>query len=169
VKPPLRQGSADDFQTPDYALEPLIQYLKRDWTVWECACGHGNLAGGLRRRGFKVLATDLVGGYDFLSWQPRRFDCVITNPPFRHKDEFLERCYLLGKPFALLLPLTTFETQRRQRMFQEYGIEVILLDRRINFETPHRVAESSSWFATAWFTFGLGIGQQLSFAQLICK
>jgi hypothetical protein len=169
MKPPLRHGSADDFQTPDYALGPLLRYLRRDWTVWECACGRGNLAAGLRRRGFTVLATDVAEGHDFLSWQPRRFDCVITNPPFKYKDEFIRRCYLLGKPFALLLPLTTFETPKRQRMFQEYGVEVIFLDRRINFETPRRVVESSSWFATAWFTFGLGIGQQLSFAQLICE
>jgi len=65
-----------------------------------------------------------------------------------------------------LLPLTTFETAKRQKLFKEYGLEVILFDKRVNFETPNNVANSSSWFATAWFTHGLGVGQQLSFEQL---
>jgi len=65
-----------------------------------------------------------------------------------------------------LLPLTTFETAKRQKLFKEYGLEVILFDKRVNFETPNNVAKSSSWFATAWFTHGLGVGQQLSFEQL---
>ena len=42
--------------------------------------------------------------------KPVQFDCIITNPPFSLKQEFLQRCYELGKPFALLLPLTTFES-----------------------------------------------------------
>src|SRR5574344_195369 len=43
MKPPLRQGSSDDFQTPPIALKPLLPYLKSDWRIWECACGNGNL------------------------------------------------------------------------------------------------------------------------------
>ena len=43
MRPPIRQGSPDDFQTPPYALDPLLPFLKRDWVVWECACGKGNL------------------------------------------------------------------------------------------------------------------------------
>jgi hypothetical protein len=164
---PLRQGSSDDFQTPPCALSPLAPHLRTEWIIWECASGKGNLSRELRRRGHRVLATDIATGRDFLSRQPKVFDCIITHPPFRHKQQFLERCYELGRPFALLLPLTTFETRRRQELFQTFGIEVILLDRRINFETPVHTPESSAWFATAWFTFGLNIGRTLSFSQLI--
>jgi len=82
-------------------------------------------------------------------------DCIITNPPFKFKQQFLEKCYELGKPFALLLPLTTFETKKRQNLFKKHGLEVIFFDKRINFETPNNVVKSSAWFATAWFTHGL--------------
>ena len=165
MKPPISQGRPDDFQTPPEALESLLPYLRKDWLIWECACGKGNLVKGLKRKDFQVIGTDILAGQDFLKWQPKKFDCIITNPPFSLKQEFLERCYSLKKPFALLLPLTTFETEKRQRLFAKYGLEVIFLPSRINFETPSGNG-SSSWFATAWFTNGLNIGKQMTFVEL---
>jgi len=79
----------------------------------------------------------------------------------------LERAYTLQKPFALLLPLTTFETRRRQELFKQYGVQVIFFDKRINFITPTGKAgkESKSWFSTAWFTWGLNLPEQLNFVR----
>jgi hypothetical protein len=164
-KPPLRVGSPDDFQTPPEALEPLYPYLDRSWRIWECAAGKGNLSRALSSRGYDVEATDILEGFDFLVDKPPMFDCIITNPPFKYKQQFLERAYQLGVPFAFLLPLTTFETTKRQELFKKYGLEVIFFDKRINFETPNQVANSSSWFATAWFTSGLNIGSAMTFEK----
>ena len=167
MKPPLRQGSPDDFQTPPEALKPLLSYLKKEWTIWECAEGNGNLTNELYKLGFSRFGSDLITGTDFLDKNTvvPEYDCIITNPPFKYKQQFLERCYELGKPFALLLPLTTFETAKRQKLFRENGLEVIFVPKRINFETPNKVENSSAWFATAWFTNGLNIGKQLTFIE----
>ena len=165
MKPPLQGGSPDDFQTPPLALRPLFQYLKRDWHIWECAEGRGNLTEGLLEEGYRVTGTDILTGHDFLTWAPDSYDCIVTNPPFTLKQQFLSRAYSLGKPFAFLLPLTTFETGKRQELFNRYGVEVIMFDRRINFEQP-TLGESKSWFATAWFTNWLNIGRQLTFVSL---
>ncbi len=165
-QPPMIQGASDDFQTPSQALEPLIPYLKKDWTIWECANGNGNLSTELIKKGFEVVATDiLVCDFDFLTQKPAQFDCVVTNPPFSLKQEFLQRCYDLKTPFALLLPLTTFETSKRQKLFKKYGLQVIFFDKRINFETPSGKG-SGSWFATAWFTWGLNLPKDLNFVEL---
>ena len=170
MQPPMRQGSPDDFQTPPEALIPLYPYLNPAWWIWECACGKGNLVQALRNEEHRaVIATDILQDpkFDFLGdFQPDIWDCIITNPPFKYKQQFLERCYQLGKPFALLLPLTTFETKKRQDLFKKHGVEVIFFDRRINFETPNKVEKSSAWFATAWFTHGLNIGRELTFEVL---
>jgi len=37
-------GRSDEFQTPKYALDPLLPFLKKDWIIWECAWGKGSLA-----------------------------------------------------------------------------------------------------------------------------
>ena len=168
MKIPNRQGSPNDFQTPPQAIQPLLPYLKKDWLIWECACGKGNLVKALNSKGFLTEGTDLLTGHDFLTWHPKKYDCIITNPPFSIKQKFLERAYELGKPFAFLLPLTTFETAKRQELFKKYGLEVIFFDKRINFETPSGKG-SGSWFATAWFTNGLNIGKEMAFVNLSHK
>ncbi|HSH64589.1 MAG TPA: hypothetical protein VLB84_02035 [Bacteroidia bacterium] len=62
------------------------------------------------------------------------------------------------------MPLTTLESAKRQFLFRCRGLELILFDHRINFETPDGEGEGS-WFATAWFTNGLKIGKQLTFVS----
>lgn len=166
MQPPMRVNSADDFQTPPIALIPLLKYINKDWTIWECADGKGLLSDELSNKGYRVITSEIDRGQDFLNWSPLdKWDCIITNPPYSLKQQFLERCYSLGKPFALLLPLTTFETAKRQNLFKEYGIEVIMFDKRINFITSSGQGKGS-WFATAWFTNGLNIGSTLTFERL---
>jgi hypothetical protein len=163
---PLKTTSADDFQTPPTAVEPLITYLPKHYTYWEPACGTGNIVRTLESYGYTIFGTDLLSGCDFLAGTspaaPQAFDALITNPPYSLKDHFLARCYHLHKPFALLLPLTALEGQRRQQLFRQYGIEIVCLPHRIAFELP-RGGKSASWFATAWFTHGLQIGSPLVF------
>jgi hypothetical protein len=166
MKPPLLNGNADDFQTPAYAINPLLPYISKDKPIWECAAGKGNLVKAFTNLGYTCFGTDALTGQSFFLYQPnQRFDVIVTNPPFSLKQEFLEHAYCLGKPFAFLLPLTTLETKKRQDLFKKYGLEVILLDRRVNFETPSGNGKGS-WFATAWFTWGLNIGQQLTFVKM---
>src|SRR6516165_6846352 len=100
MMPRIFANGSDDYQTPPEALLPLLPYLRRDWTIWECACGKGYLVNALRQTGFRVIATDKKDGRDFLTWQPEDWDCNVTNPPFSLKTEFLARAYELGKPFA---------------------------------------------------------------------
>ena len=118
---------------------------------------------GLRQAGRTVIATDKKQGNDFLTWQPSdEWHCIVTNRPFSLKNEFLARAYDLGKPFAFLLPLTALESSSRQSLFRDNGIQMMLLDKRIQFETPAQ-QRSHPWFSVAWFCWGLGLPEQLTF------
>ena len=118
---------------------------------------------GLESHGFTVLESDILNGHDFLvDSPPDNWNVIITNPPYSLKDDFLKRCYDLGKPFALLLPLTSLEGRNRQRLFGDNGIEIIIMEHRVAFVIPSG-KDSSPWFMTAWFTWGLDIGKQLTF------
>ncbi len=161
---PRENGASDDFQTPGEALWPLFPYLNKDWTIWECASGKGNLVREFEKRGYKVIASDILTRKDFLLWQPESFNCVVTNPPFSLKLEFLQRCYSLKKPFALLLPYTTFEGRKRQALFKEFGVECILFSKRISFETPSGKG-GGAWFPVMWVTWGLGLPKELNFVD----
>ena len=168
-QPPMKQGSPDDFQTPKEALNILIPFLNKDWTIWECACGKMNLVNGFKEKGFKVIGTDIKDqpsdDGDFLKWNlPLSYDCIVTNPPYSLKERFIERCYQLGKPFALLMPLTALESEKRQRFWRK-GVQLIIPNKRYNFETPSGKG-SGSWFATAWFTWGLNLPKDLNFINV---
>ena len=164
MQPPMSSSKFGDIQTPPSALDPLIPYLDKNKTIWECASGKGYLANRLKQEGFKVIATDIITGFDFLTKEPDfDFDIIITNPPYSKKYEFLKKAYELNKSFAFLLPLTTFEGKKRQALFNKYGIEILLLKKRINFITPS--GRGTSWFATAWFCWHL-LPQQINFSEV---
>lgn len=145
------------YETPDWAVEYLIPYLDKSWKVWECACGSGFVVKVLQREGFSVVGTDIEQGYDFMSYIPDwEFDVIITNPPYDRKDDFIERCYWWakkGKKFALLIPLTSLEGIRRQFLYKTFGVQLLLLPKRVNFIAKD--AASGAWFPVGWFCYGL--------------
>ena len=162
----------DACQTPPAAIGPLLPHLVEGWKIWEPAAGEGNLVNAFRGFGFDVIASDLINGANFFEFEPETWDCLITNPPYSIKYQWLERCYQLSRPFALLLPVETLGARSAQVFFEQYGVEVIFLDRRVNFKMPNIGWDgSSAQFPTAWFTNGLEIGKRsrvfsIAFAKL---
>jgi hypothetical protein len=154
-------GRTDEFGTPKVAIAPLIPFLKKEWVIWECAWGGGLLAKHLQEEGFKVIGNSNDDFFD----ENIEFDCIVTNPPYSKKYEFLKRCYELEKPFALLMPLSTLEGKKRGELYAKYGIQLIIPNKRINFVTPSGKG-SGAWFQTAWFTYGLDLPKDLNFVEL---
>lgn len=162
----MKKGAFDHFQTPLYALTPLLHYLPPSQTIWEPACGKGNIANALVEAGHCVIRTDIGNGHDFRLYEPPiDYDLIVTNPPYTSKNEFLARCYELGKPFALLLPYAALGTPDRQNLYRRYGLQVLCLPFRVHFETPSGREDARSWFDTAWFTSGLELPSDLTFWQ----
>ena len=157
----------DACQTPAYAIDPLLPYLPGDWTIWEPACGENFLVDALYDANRKVTTGDILTGQNFFEYQPDTWDCQITNPPYSIKYDWLARSYELQKPFALLLPVETLGAKTAQTLFSEYGLEVIFLDKRINFKMPNKGWDGAgAQFPVAWFTWKLHIGAQMVFAHI---
>lgn len=153
-------GRSDEFMTPECAIYPLLPYLKKDWIIWECAWGKGSLAKHLEKKGFNVIGNK----EDFLIAN-RKFDVIVTNPPYSIKDKFLERAFFQGKPFAFLMPLTALEGKKRGGLYRKYGIQLIIPNKRINFITPSGKG-SGAWFQVAWFCWKLNLPKDLNFVEL---
>ncbi len=183
-----KQPIKDRFQTPPYALDPILPHLKENEIryIWEPAAGDRYIVSTLINNGFYVMESDILTGIDFLKPKDRPFalnpDVIITNPPFSKKQHFLKRCYELNKPFALLMPSTMIATSAAIRLFDQYGIEIIQTYPRICYKTPFKgwawieenpksdrfgqIIETASQFPSAWYTRGLNIGSPLSFYNL---
>lgn len=163
----IPQG-VDACQTPPEGLEPLLPYVYHDWEVWEPAAGQGLLVQSLQAAGLHIVyAGDLLSGMNFFEYEPEEWDCIITNPPYSIKYEWLEHCYRLGKPFALLMPVEVLGAKKAQALFRQYGVEVVFPNGRINFSMPNIGFEgSAAQFPTAWFTWGFNIGQGMTFSEM---
>lgn len=162
-------AAKDNCQTPAYALSPLLPYLPHGAVIWEPAAGDGSLVKALEGRGYSVVSGDIKTGQDFFEYEPTNWDILLTNPPYsnNNKHEWLKRCYELGKPFALLMQVKALGAGRIQSLFRRHGVEIILMDKRVDFQTINtNFDKSNAWFATAWFTHGLDIGREITFAVI---
>lgn len=119
----------DFYVTETKALELLLDIEDFDFYVWECACGKGHLSEVLKKRGYIVKSTDLVdrgygvGGVDFLQTTETHNGDIITNPPYKYAQQFVEKALEIipdGQRVAMFLKLTFLESKNRREMFEKY-------------------------------------------------
>ena len=110
--------SEDFYATEPRAAELLLELEEFDENIWECACGQGDLSKVFEKAGHKVLSTDLVdrgygtGGVDFLKCNEVFNGDIITNPPYKYAQSFVEHALELvpdGHKVAMFLKLQFLE------------------------------------------------------------
>jgi hypothetical protein len=155
-------GGGDEQYTPKYGVEvllPHIQHLK-DKIIW-CPFDKEDsyFVSVLKENGFNVIYSHIENGQDFLTYAPEQWDVIISNPPYKNKRSFWERCLDLKKPFALLLPLNILSDSvinttmgEREREFQ-----LLIPSRRMRFfnkltgETGNQPTFKASYFGVNIF------------------
>jgi hypothetical protein len=157
--------TSDLYGTPESAFNLLLPYLPHDKTFWEPCAGYGAIRDYLLKSGRRVLASDISQGVDALVDQPPEWDICVTNPPWSRKSEFLERFYLTGKPFAMLLPCDLVNG-KRTTLFAKYGLQLIVPSWRVRylrFDGEKPVEAPSPNTGSAWFCSGLNLPKDLIF------
>ena len=150
----MKRGPFDELHTPAEATDFLVPYLLELDTedsfrpiLWESASpkrGKSKLATRLEYHGFKTLEIKRNTGYDFFESSIISYDVQVTNPPYSMKLKWLERTAKLGKPAALLLPVTVIGVGQAHDFVT--NCRVILLPKRIDF-----TGKGAPWFSVAWF------------------
>jgi len=117
----------DYYATEPSAIDDLFSVESFGDSIWEPACGQGHLARRMQELGKVVLATDLIdrgfgrGSCDFLTYDLPRLMDIVTNPPYKYAQEFVEKAIALcDTKVAMFLKLTFLEGQARQKMFKKY-------------------------------------------------
>ena len=124
---PLNLRKDDLYQTAPEAVEALLRVENLPGIIWEPACGPGSIVRVLRSSGRQVYATDLVDyaspdqdqfGWDFLmeTQLPLGVEAVVTNPPFKNANEFVEKALSLCPRVYMLLRLAFLESERRSHI-----------------------------------------------------
>ena len=168
----------DEYYTPDYAIEPLLKYLKPSSKVW---CPFDTSQSGyfrlLKDIGHSVVCTHLDDGYDFfrlvedgrVKGNPiQEFDYIISNPPYTKKTEVLEALFGLKIPFAMLIGVVgLFESQRRYMMFKKHNFEIMYFNKRVSFYQDYvdKKAKFNPPFSSVYVCSGI-LPKQIVFEEI---
>lgn len=151
---------ADFYPTPPNASEALFRVEKFEGNVLEPACGDGAMSEIIKKYN-PVTSWELHDrgygktGIDFLSTGLEEFDNVITNPPFKLAQKFIDTSKMVAnKKIAMLLKLAFLEGQGRQILFSDKSFPlkaVYVFTNRLSFSPTD--SGSSGLIAFAWFVW----------------
>lgn len=115
------QDSRDDFPTPPWATRALLAHVLAEFgpfdhlSVLEPACGAGHMARPLTEHFGTVLASDIhpygygsVRDYLTVPYEANAVDWVVTNPPFKLAEEFVQRSLIVARKGVAILARTVF-------------------------------------------------------------
>lgn len=130
-----KRRALDFYPTPNEATIALMDFLKLDspQTIWECACGTGQMANVLKSYGHHVIETDITTGDDYLKTF-HHSDAIITNPPFNLSQLFIEKAIKETRLVAMLLKSQYWHAAKRLPLFETNPPTYILpLTWRVDF------------------------------------
>ena len=161
----------DYYATPPQATIDFLNLVEFEniETILEPACGEGHMSEVLKQHfdNSVVESTDLVdrgyglGGIDFLNKvYEERYNLVITNPPFKYAQEFIEKALEVSNRYVVMFAkLQLLEGQKRYDLFKNTPFkEVYVHSSRVNplrngSEFDENGKKWSSTMAFAWFVW----------------
>ena len=176
----------DAYWTPTEAVLSLIKLENLPRCIWEPACGDGAIVRPLQDAGIEVVASDIcdygfpntivgdfldqdfqpfkVTGYSILKSVADRVhyfspfgEGIVTNPPYRLAQRFVERALETVPYVAMYLRLNWLESSARMELFQNSGLtRVLVSSRRLPMQHRHgwdgpRVKSSNMGFC--WYVW----------------
>lgn len=142
---PLKLKTKDEYFTPKLLVNPLLQYIKPNSTIW-CPFDKQNSEYVIElSKHFNVIHSHIDDGQDFFHYEPEHYDCIISNPPFSKKLQVLTRLYELKKPFAILLGLPILNYQEIGHFFLDKKLQLLIFDKKVSFD-GHTASFNSSYF-----------------------
>lgn len=166
------EREANDFYATDpKTLEIFLDALRRDGImlhtkILEPSCGTGHLSEVLKKHGYNVASFDLVDrGYgeqqDFLQLYYLDNRDILTNPPYKYAQEFVEHSIQLlqdGYYCIMLLKIQFLEGQARRELFEKYPPKYVYVNSArqtcyINGDMSKKMSSASCY---CWFVWEKG-------------
>ena len=145
------KGSNDECYTLDYAVKPILKYLPKDKVIW-CPFDteKSQFYIQLVRGGWDVVRSHISEGKDFYTYEPDKWDIIVSNPPFTNKRKIFERALSFDKPFALIMSNTWLNDSAPKQLFKTKDLQLLMFAERMKFENngviDKKITFSSSYF-----------------------
>jgi len=144
------KGKNDECYTPAYGVEPILKYIPKGAIVW-CAFDKSDseFVKQISKQN-KVVYSHIDDGQDFFSYEPEKWDVIISNSPFTNKRKYFERALSFNKPFALIMSNTWLNDAAPKQLFKHRELQLLMFDKRMKFlnngVTQNKITFSSSYY-----------------------
>lgn len=165
VNPNVIRVENDFYATNPHALKivlPLLNELGLNNKVWECSCGQGHLSKVLENEKYIVKSTDLIdrgygeGNINFLQYDGEWDGDILTNPPFKFAEKFIEKSMELlqeGNKAIFFLKVQFLESKSRKLLFEKYPPKYVIVNSERqqcskdgDFEKYNATTQCYCWF-----------------------
>lgn len=125
----------DEYWTPRYAVEPIVDYLKPGSRIWCPFDTEGSqYVNTFIDHGFHVVYGHIEDGHDFFEEEVPECDYIISNPPYSLKVPVFKKLYEIGKPFAMLINYQgIFDSDEKFDIFKNHEVQIMFLRPRVNY------------------------------------
>lgn len=163
------KGKNDECLTLNYAVKPILKYIPKDFIVW-CPFDleTSEFVKQIRANGNKVIATHIINGQDFYTYEPKeKWDCIISNPPFTNKRKIFERALSFNKPFALIMSNTWLNDSAPKQIFKEKDLQLLMFEERMKFKNDGKVNNKIT-FSSSYYCYNF-LPKQIIMESLFCR
>jgi len=145
-------GGNDECYTPKYWVIPIVKYIPK-WSIVWCPFDteESEFVKVLRSEWFEVVSSHILGCGDFYTYEPEKWDLIVSNPPFTGKRQIFERALSFWKPFALIMANTWLNDAAPKKLFKEIDLQLLMFDKRIEFVRPNWVNDKKITFSSSYF------------------
>lgn len=144
-------------------------YIPKDTIVWCPFDTKNSYFVKLISKTNKVIASHISDNKDFYSYQPKKWNIIVSNPPFTNKRKIFERALSFQKPFALIMSNTWLNDAAPKQLFQEKELQLLMFDKRINFIIPMGEEEKKKiTFSSSYYCWNF-LPKQIIMKSLITK
>ena len=158
----------DFYATPFSITRAILDREALEGTTLEPAAGEGHIVKVLREfyPDMEIVATDLIprtntfgidvkGGVDFLKYEGRHFDNVVTNPPFNCGTAFIEKALEVAEKKIIIFGKIQLLTglKRRELFLRTPPSAVYILARRPHLLRNGTEEIHASLMDFAWYVW----------------
>ena len=145
------KGKNDECYTPDYGVKPILEFIPKDVIVW---CPFDTEDSEFVKQiseTNKVVHSHIKNSQDFFTYEPNRWDVIVSNPPFTDKRKYFEKALSFNKPFALIMSNTWLNDAAPKQLFKDKDLQLLMFDKRMKFISPdgrdnNKITFSSSYY-----------------------
>ena len=153
----------DDYNTPLYVWEMLLDYLNLDKNtkIYEPFYSNGVAKNYLAKLGYNNVIHENMNFFD--NYDKYDYEIIISNPPYSIKKNILKTLYNIDKPFVLIVPTAIISKLYMKTIFGKDidKLQFIIPNRRIQFERLDGYNQKRTAFDTIFLCYKMNLQRDI--------